>query len=88
MYYYYYYYVSVRHIKGVNNTLSDFGSRQPSEYYDESCCVCKFIQESEDSVVRSININDILSGKTRLPFTSRVAWFKAQLQCTDLRRVI
>ena len=37
------YQASVRHIAGVNNVLSDFGSRNPIECNDERCKICSFV---------------------------------------------
>ncbi len=41
---------------------------------------------TEDSVVRHVAVDDIISGEKRLPFTSRSAWMVTQQECTDLRR--
>ena len=41
----------------------------------------------DKSVVRNISIDDIATGKVRLPFTSRAAWRTTQAECPDLRRV-
>lgn len=35
----------------------------------------------------SVAVEDIISGSTRLPFTSRSAWLSTQSECPDLRRV-
>ena len=81
------YQASVRHIAGVNNVLSDFGSRNPIECNDERCKICSFVAESEECVVRNINIDEVISGNSKLPFTSRSAWVAIQSECPDLRRV-
>ena len=60
--------VSVQHISGVNNALSDHGSRNPAECEDHNCQVCRFISEIENSVVRASNVQDILAGKEKSPF--------------------
>jgi hypothetical protein len=78
--------VHVRHIAGIANLPSDFASRNPNLCPDASCQVCKFIQEMEDSVVRSLSVTDVLDGGTKMPFTSRVAWLATQQECSDLRR--
>ena len=49
------YRVHIRHIDGVANLPSDFGSRNPCEYQKTSCHVCKFIDEMEDSIVLSFH---------------------------------
>jgi len=78
--------ISVRHISGVDNALSDHGSRNPPECLDNNCQICSFIEMTENSVVRGITVQDILSGDKKIPYTSRVAWMATQLDCNDLRR--
>ena len=78
--------VSVQHIAGVNNALSDHGSRNPAECEDKTCQVCRFLSELEHSVVRASTVQDIISGKEKIPFLSRTAWQSTQLECPDLRR--
>ena len=41
----------------------------------------------EDAVVHSITMEDLTSGRARLPFMSRGAWKATQTECSDLRRV-
>ena len=78
--------VSVQHISGVNNALSDHQSRNPAECDDSNCQICKFILEVEQSVVRAISVKDVIDGKHKIPFLSRTAWQSTQLECPDLRR--
>ena len=80
------YCVQVRHIDGIANLPSDFGSRYPRECIDASCQVCKFIEQMEASFVCSVSVGEVLDGTTRMPFTSRVAWHATQLESPDLRR--
>ena len=79
--------VNVQHIAGVDIALSDFQSRNPDECEDSNCQICKFLSESEDSVVRTITVQEVLAGKHKIPFLSRKAWQSTQLECSDLRRV-
>ena len=81
------YRVSLRHISGAANLPADFASRNPQECLDNSCQICQFIKESEDSVVRGVTVQDVLGGSVRMPFTSRAAWAATQQECPDLRRV-
>ena len=81
------YQASVRHISGVKNALSDFGSRNPCTCDDQNCQICIFIAQSEECVVRNINVQDILDNRCKLPFTNRAALATIQLECGDLRRV-
>ena len=78
--------VSVRHIAGAQNLLSDHQSRNPVSCEDSCCQICRFLTEIEESVVRSVSVQDVLSGNSRLPFTTRSAWKATQLECPDLRR--
>jgi len=54
------YSIHVRHIAGVENLPSDFAGRNPNECLDSSCQICKFIVEFEESVVRSISVDEVL----------------------------
>jgi hypothetical protein len=80
------YQASVRHIQGVANVPSDFASRNPPECKDPKCQVCAFVIQTENSVVRSTSVEDILSGNARAPFTNRSTWAPIQAECSDLRR--
>lgn len=81
------YHVQVQHISGLANLPADYASRNPLECSDQRCQICKFICETEDSVVRGLSIDDVVNGSTRMPFTSRAAWHAAQQDCPNLRRV-
>ena len=70
--------VALCHIKGTDNIISDFGSRNPLSCHDSNCQICKFVKESVDSVVRSISISDVLEGNVRMPFLSQSSWRSAQ----------
>lgn len=80
------YQASVRHVAGSAILPSDFASRNAPDCEDLSCQVCSFVQRTEDSVVLRISMQDLLSGDTKLPFTSRSAWLSIQSDCADLRR--
>ena len=75
------------HIKGANNTSSDFASRNPLSCADSSCQICKFVEELSESVVKQVTVEDVMSGVTRMPFLNRTAWKSAQHGCSALRRV-
>ena len=57
--------VAVQHIAGAQNLLSDHQSRNPAQCEDSSCQICRFIEEIEESVVRTISAVDIISGKIK-----------------------
>lgn len=78
--------VSIRHVSGQAILPSDFASRNAPDCNNPSCQICIHLQE--DSVVRYITTQDVLSGKIKLPFTSRAAWLSIQSECPDIRRTI
>jgi hypothetical protein len=80
------YHVSLQHVSGSAILQSDFASRNAAECVDPTCQICIFVKTTEESVVRQISTHDILSGATKLPFTSRAAWSSIQAECPDLRR--
>ena len=81
------YRVQLQHISGAANLPADYASRNPQACSDQSCQVCQFIADTEDSVVRATSVQDVLDGTVRMPFTNRSAWLATQQDCPDLRRV-
>ena len=81
------YQATIRHLAGSANIPSDFASRNAAECNNPDCQICSFIVQTEDCVVRNVSIQDIISEKIRLPFTSRAAWSSTQQECPELRRV-
>ena len=79
--------VTIDHIAGTANLLSDFASRNPTTCTMEKCQVCQFTKSIDASVVRAISISDIKNGSANLPYTNRKAWLVTQAECPDLRRV-
>ena len=49
--------------------------------------MCKFVSESESSVVKRVSIDDVLAGHHPVPYSSRSTWKSLQMECPDLRRV-
>lgn len=80
------YNLNIRHLAGSANIPSDFASRNAPDCTEPHCQICSFIIETEDSVVRSVQVNDILNNLSNLPFTTRSAWLDIQSECPDLRR--
>jgi hypothetical protein len=80
------YHVKLQHIKGSSNVVSDYASRNPLQCTDSSCQLCKFISEVEDSVVRTLSVNDILDSRCSVPYSSRSGWHEMQQSCKNLRR--
>ena len=79
--------INMQHIAGTVNLPADFESRNAPECTVPKCQICSFIQQSEESVVRSVSVSEIMSGQKKIPYTSRAAWLQAQRECQDLRRV-
>ena len=51
------------------------------------CQVCLFACKLDESVVRTLSVADVKSGKVQVPFTNRRSWIETQSECPDLRRV-
>ena len=66
---------------------SDFASRNPPECHSPSCQICKFVTESDDVVVKSVNVAEVLSGHTQVPYANRKVWKNLQVECPELRKV-
>ena len=80
------YHVSVRHLSGAANTPSDFTCCNAKPCTAVNCQICNYIAHMEDSVVRGVSVQDVLSGITKLPYSNRSAWHETQSECSDLRR--
>ena len=80
------YQINVRHLNCSVNIPSDFESLNASECIEPRCQICSFITQLEDSVVRSVHVQDIIDNQTRLPFTIRSAWLAIQTDYPDLQR--
>ena len=78
--------INVRHLNGSVNIPSDFESHNASECTEPRYQICSFITQFEDSVVRSVHVQDTIDNQTRLPFTTRSAWLAIQTDCPALRR--
>ncbi|KAH3874557.1 hypothetical protein DPMN_037803 [Dreissena polymorpha] len=79
--------VNLRHLAGSVNLPSDFASRNAPECTSQNCQICKFIIETEDSVVRALYGANTAASGLQLPYASRSAWKDIQQSCPDLRRV-
>ena len=76
----------IMHIKGSNNTYSDYASRNAIECTERNCQVCTYIQNTADSVVRSCSVQDVLQSGVPVPFSSRSGWLELQISDRTLRR--
>ena len=79
--------VEVQHISGIQNLPSDYQSRNPPECVSPSCQICAFVEETREGVVRSISVDEIMSGRVKVPYNNRNVWIKLQKECPDLVRV-
>ncbi len=70
--------ITLCHIKGTDNVISDHSSRNPLVCNDSCCQVCRFVNETVNSVVGSVSISDVLEGKLRMPFLCPSSWRSAQ----------
>ena len=43
--------------------------------------------DSDEIVVKSVTVNDILSGNTKVPYSNKQVWLSLQKDCPDLRTV-
>lgn len=73
--------VDIKHIKGSDNSLADFASRNSVTCSAKNCSVCKFISESTDISVNSVSVSDIINGQVKIPFSNPAAWLQIQLNC-------
>ena len=78
--------VHLSHVKGSENIYADFASRNAAECNNDRCQVCKYVQESSESVVRACTVSDVLSSAAPVPYCSRSGWFELQLSDDYLRR--
>ena len=78
--------VTLCHIKGTSNNISDYNSRHPSTCENSSCQICKFVYETMDSVVRTVEAKDVLNGNVRMPFANFTAWRSAQQSDPIMRK--
>ena len=82
------YRVSVRHLSGAANTLSDFTCHNAEPCTAVNCQICNYIAHMGDSVVRGVSVQDVISGTTKLPYSNRSAWHETQSECSDLHHTL
>ena len=81
------YAVEILHISGSSNIFSDFASRSPMDCKSPDCSICNFIKETSSSAVGEISVTDVLSGKYKMPYTTKSSWLNIQQTCPDLEQV-
>lgn len=82
------YNVTLQHISGSANELSDYLSRNPAECNlpHDRCQICSFVKDLIPATVMAITVADVLDRKVNMPFISPAAWKATQSDCPDLRR--
>ena len=80
------YSVQLQHLNGSVNVPSDFACRNPPECFNTACQICFFVNDLQTATVQKIDIRDITSGTSKMPFVNRPAWLSLQSDCADLRR--
>lgn len=82
------YNLTLQHISGSTNELSDYLSRNPSEcdLSHDRCQICSFVKELITATVMSVTVAEVLDRKVNMPFVSPAAWKATQRDCPDLRR--
>ena len=53
---------------------------------DATCQICKFVEETQECVVQSLTVSDVMSGSAKMPFLNHSAWQSAHQDCPTLRR--
>ena len=82
------YQAEIFHIPGNSNLLSDYASRHPLQCSSPKCSICKFVAEAMDSIVQSLSVEDVIEGRSALPFRNRNTWKDVQEECDTLRKVL
>ena len=77
--------VELHHKPGVQMHTSDYASRHPTKCLTDTCQICKFVQEWEEtgdlaSNIRNVTVEDIKSGRMLMPLTQRSSWKNIQFR--------
>ena len=78
--------MSLCHIKGTDNNISDYSSRNPQTCSEDNCQLCKFVSQTTESVVCSVSAEDVLKDIARMPYTKFAAWGSAQQSEESMRK--
>jgi len=79
--------VSVQHVSGTSNIVADYASRNAAPCYSSDCQICKFISESESSVVFSLgSVEEKI--QSLIPYGDRSAWKSIQSSCPSISQAI
>ena len=77
--------VELHHKPGAQMYTSDYASRHPTLCTSNTCQICKFVQDWEEtgdlaSTIRGVTIDDIQSGRALMPLTQRSSWKNIQFR--------
>ena len=78
--------ISLCHIAGSLNAISDYGSRNPQDCMEPNCQICRFVNETADSSVFNLSVSDVLERKAKMPYMSPGAWRSAQQSDPTMRK--
>ena len=77
--------IHLAHLKGSENTYSDYASRNAAPCDDTRCQVCLYVQETINSVVRACTPKEIMESTVPVPYSSRAGWLELQKSDDVLR---
>ena len=78
--------IHLEHLKGKENLYADLASRNPAQCNQQNCQICKYTQDTIESVVKSCSVKDVLNSSAPVPYCSRSGWYELQLTDESLRR--
>ena len=82
--------VEILHKSGKSMFNSDFLSRNTPECTEPKCQICTYVADVTEmgDNIRSLSVEDIMSGKVNMPFLQRHAWKNVQNQDKTLSQLI
>ena len=78
--------VSVQHLSGSSNQVSDFASRNAPECTELHCQICKFNNSIGESVVFNLNVGNPIENINSSLYTNRAAWREIQADCPSITK--
>ena len=81
------YQAEIFHIPGNSNLLSDYASRHPLQCSSPKCSICKFVAEAMDSIVQSLSVEDVIEGRSALPFRNCNTCKDVEEECDTIRKI-
>ena len=78
---------NIQLLAGSSNVPSDFASGNGPECLNTNCQICNFMNKLQAASVHLANIDNIIQGKSNMPFITRPTWLSTKAGCPHLRRV-